>query len=240
MRESCHHKKRDTIKAAAEEEDSSFVFKINDRPLRTVESKRIIVDTGATSHIIKDIERFKNFGVSIQPDNHFIELADGTKTNGVVLKRGDAEICLVNANGNMESINLKWGIIYTLLPTGYIFCQVCHGKWGGIIFKKNKNELIHKNGTKFNIFVHNRLFYLMSTMNKSEDSCQGCYDINTWLRILGHCNYDDFRKLPNVVKGMKIREKIGTLNKNCEICTRENFLRAEIDNLTDMQHLRLN
>ena len=41
------------MKAAAE--DSSFVFKINDRPLRTVESKRIMVDTGATSHI-RDIE----------------------------------------------------------------------------------------------------------------------------------------------------------------------------------------
>ena len=39
------------MKAAAEE-DSSFVFKINDRPQRTVESKRIMVDTGATSHII--------------------------------------------------------------------------------------------------------------------------------------------------------------------------------------------
>ena len=58
----------------------------------------------------------------------------------------------------------------------------------------------------------------MFTTNKSEDSCQGCYDINTWHRILGHCNYDDIRKLPNVVKGMKIKEKIGTLNKNCEIC----------------------
>ena len=92
-----------------------------------------------------------------------------------------------------------------------------------ITFKKNKNELIHKNGTKFNIFVHNRLYYLMSTTNKSEDSCQGCYDMNTWHRILGHCNYDDIRKLPNVVKGMKIKEKIGTLNKNCEICIQGKF-----------------
>ena len=94
------------MKAGAEE-DSSFVFKINDRPQRTIESKRIIVDTGATSHIIRDIERFKNFDDSFQPDNHFIELADSTKTNGVTLKQGDAEICLVNANGNMESVTLK-------------------------------------------------------------------------------------------------------------------------------------
>ena len=82
VRESCRCKKRDTIKAAAEE-DSSFVFKINDQPQRTVESKRIMVDIGTTSYIIKDIERFKNFDDSFQPDNHFIELADGTKMNGV-------------------------------------------------------------------------------------------------------------------------------------------------------------
>ena len=58
-----------------------------------------MVDTGATSHIIKDIERFKNFDDSFQPDNHFIELADGSKMNGVTLKPGDTEISLVNANG---------------------------------------------------------------------------------------------------------------------------------------------
>ena len=87
-----------------------------------------MVDTRATSHIIRDIERFKYFADSFKPDNHFIELADGTKTNGVSLKRGDAEICLVNANGNMESVTLKGAVI---------------------TFKKNKNELIHKNGTKF-------------------------------------------------------------------------------------------
>ena len=46
VRESRCYKKRDTIKAAEEEEDSSSVFKINDRPQRTVESKRIMVDTG--------------------------------------------------------------------------------------------------------------------------------------------------------------------------------------------------
>ena len=52
----------------------------------------------------------------------------------------------------------------------------------------------------------------MSTTNKSEDSCQGCYDINTWHRILGHCINDYIRKLPNVVKGMKIKEK----NRQCK------------------------
>ena len=182
-----------------------------------------MVDTRATSHIIKDIERFKNFDDSFQPDNHFIELADGTKMNGVALKRGDAEICLVNANGNKESVTLKGTLFIPSYPQDIFSVKSATVNGAAITFKKNMNELIHKNGTKFNIFVHNRLYYLMSTMNKSKDSCQGCYDINTWYRILGHCNYDDIRKLPNVVKGMKIKEKIGTLNKNYEICIQGRF-----------------
>ena len=180
-----------------------------------------MVRTAATLHIIKDFERFKNFDDSFQPDSHFIELAYGTKTNGVALKRGDAEICLVNANGNKESVTLKGALFIPSYPQDVFPVKSATANGAAITFKKNKNELIHKNG--FNIFVHNWLYYLMSTNNKPEDSCQGCYDMNTWHRILGHCNYDDIRKLPNVVKGMKIKEKIGTLNKNREICIHGKF-----------------
>ena len=128
-----------------------------------------------TSHIIKDIERFKNFDDSSQPNNHFIELADGTKTNGGVLRRGDAEICLVNANVNMESVTLKDALFIPSYPQDIFSVKSATANGAAITFKKNKNELINKNGTKFNIFVHNRLCYLMSTTNKSEDGCQGCY-----------------------------------------------------------------
>ena len=124
----------------------------------------------------------------------------------------------MNTNGNKVSDTLKGGLFIHSYPQDIFSLKSATANGAAITFKKNKNELIHKNGTKFNIFVHNGLYYLMSTTNKSEDSCQGCYDINTWHRILGHCNYDDIRKLPNVVKGMKIKEKIRTLNKNCEIC----------------------
>ena len=114
-----------------------------------------MVDTGTTSLIIKDIERFKNFDVSFQPDNPLIELADGSKMNGVALKRGDTEICLVNANGNKKLVTLK-GALFT--HRMYFLSSLPRQT-----FKKNKNELIHKDGTKFNIFVYNRLYYVYSS-----------------------------------------------------------------------------
>ena len=182
-----------------------------------------MVDTGATSHIIKDIDGLKNFDESFQPDNHFIELTVRRNTNGVALKWSNADICQVNMNGNKMSVTWKGALFVPSYPQDIFSVKSAAANGAAITFKKNKNELIHKNITKFNIFVHNRLYYLMSTTNNSEDSCHGCYDINTWHRILDHCNYDDIRKFPNVVKGMKIKEKIGTLNKNYEICIQGKF-----------------
>ena len=75
----------------------------------------------------------------------------------------------------------------------------------------------------------------MSTKNKAEDSCHGCYDIHTWHRILGHCNYDDIKKLPNVVEGMKIKERYSK-QKPVKSVSREIFLREEINNPTDVKH----
>ena len=31
------------------------------------------------------------------------------------------------------------------------------------------------------------------------------YDLHNWHKTLGHCNESDIKKLPNLVKGMKIK-----------------------------------
>lgn len=63
-----------------------------------------------------------------------------------------------------------------------------------VIFKEGQNKLVHKNGTTFDIQVCDRLFYL-STVTDDFDGCHGCYNIQTWHKILGHCNYEDVLKL---------------------------------------------
>ena len=87
-----------------------------------------MVDAGATSHTIKDINKSKTFDDSFQPDSHFIELTDDTRTKGLALKRGDTEICLVDMDGKPRDSLFKRGTIYTFLSTEYTFCYVCHGK----------------------------------------------------------------------------------------------------------------
>lgn len=66
-----------------------------------------------------------------------------------------------------------------------------------ISFKKAKNVLQHKDGTKFYIHEHNRRYYLESVM------ASVIIDVQTWHEILGHFNYSDVLKLQNVVEGKK-------------------------------------
>ena len=68
----------------------------------------------------------------------------------------------------------------------------------------------------------------MSTENKSEDS---------WHKILGHCIHGDIKKLPNVVEGMNIKEKIGTLNKDYEICVQGKMSRQPDRHVTSIFEL---
>ena len=98
-----------------------------------------------------------------------------------------------------------------------------------MVFKKGKDVLIHRDGTKFHIHVHDRLYYLHTLNNDDDegddDQCKGCHDMQTWHEILGHCNYNDIQKLQDVVDGMKIK---GSTQKppHCEVCTQGKFFQT--------------
>lgn len=40
-----------------------------------------MVDTGATSHIVTDITKFKDFDENFKPQKHILELADGVRSS---------------------------------------------------------------------------------------------------------------------------------------------------------------
>ena len=90
-------------------------------------------------------------------------------------------------------------------------------------FKNNDDWLIHKDGTKFKLDVYGRLYYLSTVEDDNSNEVNGCYDIQTWHKILGHCNFDDVSKLEKVVVGMVIKGKHDKSNTNCEICTQGKF-----------------
>ena len=88
-----------------------------------------------------------------------------------------------------------------------------------ISFELDYCQLIYPNGAVFNITQRGCLYYLkniifsrnatydLHTWHATYDlhTWHATYDLHTWHKILDHCNKSDIKKLPNLVKGMKIK-----------------------------------
>ena len=113
--ESICRKKRtqDGARRVAEEPNSNQdqLFKVNHtkrkKPPDNVNMKDIMVDGGATSHIVNDIGKFKSFDDSFRPESHSVELADGTKCSGIAQRRGTAVIYLLENAGRQHRAQLR-------------------------------------------------------------------------------------------------------------------------------------
>ena len=51
-------------------------------------NKSLLVDAGATSHIVADKEKFISFDDALNTKSHTIELADGSRSTGLVQEGG--------------------------------------------------------------------------------------------------------------------------------------------------------
>lgn len=91
-----------------------------------------------------------------------------------------------------------------------------------ITFKRGNSHMVTKDGSRFDIHESGNLYYL-PTIEESVDQCKLCHDLQMWHEILGHCNYEDIRKLQGVVRGMEIKGSTVSQNRLCEVCTRGKF-----------------
>lgn len=80
------------MKQAADEnsEEQSFAFIVSECELVGLKQRGFMVNTGATSWLKLEIRKFLRFDESFQPTNPTVEPAHGTRTNGLVLRRGNA------------------------------------------------------------------------------------------------------------------------------------------------------
>ena len=67
----------------------------------------LLVDTGATSHIITDRSKFVSFGDNFDTNTHIIELADGSKTSVVLGNKGNAKVKLFDVKDNLHEVMLS-------------------------------------------------------------------------------------------------------------------------------------
>ena len=187
-----------------------------------VELKGIMVDGGATSHIVNDIRKFESFDDSFKPEAHTVELADGTKCSGIAQRRGTAVISLQDAAGRQHRAQLRDALYMPSYP--HDIFSVARATNGGatITFKKEDSRMVTKDGSRFDIHESGNLFYL-PTVIENVDQCKSCHTMQTCHEIMGHCNYEDVQKLKGVVKGMEIRGSAEKPAQLCEVCTKGKF-----------------
>ena len=53
--------------------DASFAFKVTVDNFNSIRGNSLLVDTGATAHILSDKSKFLKFDDKFKPENHYIE-----------------------------------------------------------------------------------------------------------------------------------------------------------------------
>ncbi|CAB3992128.1 Retrovirus-related Pol poly from transposon TNT 1-94 [Paramuricea clavata] len=191
----------------------SFAFIVSDAPAENdvdYLKASLLVDCGATTHIVNDKSKFTSFDESFNPEVHFIELADGTRYNNIALKRGDANVLLEDKLGNQHSVTLQNALYVPSFSQDIFSVQAASENGASISFQPGGQAFLSAgDGTQFDIQKRGRLYYLYSIKSAA-------HDLQTWHEILGHCNVKDTLQLQHVVDGMSINNKKKV--SDCEVC----------------------
>ena len=196
---------------SSNDKEHSFAFTLKSGLDEVNKCKTLLVDCGATAHIVTNDSNFCYVDKDFKPEDHYIELADGTKSNNVALKRGNVKVQLHDECGKVVDTTLENCLYIPSYPQDIFSVQAATEKGARVNFCPDSAELIANNGTKFDIQKNGRLYYLyqVDSVNKRT------LDLNEWHKIMGHLNYKDLIKLEGVVEGMGISEK---RKLNCETC----------------------
>ena len=195
-------------------DNHSFAFKASHGEMsNSAVAKTLLVDCGATSHIITDESKFINFDSNFNSSNHYIELADGSRSSGIISMKGDALVSLFDINGNSHNVLLCNALCIPSYKQNIFSVQAATQKGASVIFDSSIARLKTPDGTIFDIQKLGNLYYLNS-IHHSKQISRSLYE---WHKILGHCNFRDILDLENVVNGMKIDDKTRFECSNCTL-----------------------
>ena len=135
-------RKKDSAKTVnddkSDKRDASFAFKVTVDNFDSVRENSLLVDTGATAHILNEKSKFLKFDEDFKPEKHYIELADGSRACGVVSAKGRAKIILHDVEGVAHEVFLEGALFIPSYRQNIFFCSI-----------SNQQGKCHKIDTKF-------------------------------------------------------------------------------------------
>ena len=154
------------FKVSVKKHDVDTVHKVNG----------MLVDCGATTHVVNDVSRFISFDENFDPKNHVIELADGSKVNNIVLDKGTACVSLVDSNGKKRDGVLKNVLYVPSFKQNIFSVQAATETGASVEFNKSSAKLINVDGTEFGIEKHGSLYFLKNVGSPKNAS----YSLKEW------------------------------------------------------------
>ena len=115
------------FKVTVEPEDCEFVHDVNS----------LLVDTGATTHIVNDKTMFSSFQKDFDPAKHYIELADGSRMNKLAEGRGQAKIDLKDSQGTVRQTVLENALYVPSFKQNIFSVQCATNRGSTVKFKEN-------------------------------------------------------------------------------------------------------
>ena len=204
-------RKKGTAKTVSDDsKDASFAFKVTVDNFNSIRDNSLLVDTGATAHILNEKSKFLKFDDNFKPENHYIDLADGSRACGIVSAKGSAKVLLPDLEGVPHEVFLEDALYIPSYKQNIFSVQAAVSKGSAVNLTPNSSELSAPDCTKFSIKKYGKLYYL----NYSNPNSRA-YSAAVWHKILGHCNMNDVFKLENVVEGMKITTKAKLERDTC-------------------------
>ena len=101
----------------------------------------LLVDCGATCHIINNPDMFISYDDTFQPEHHFIQLADGRRSNELAVARGNAKCSFTDSDGNTANIILKDALLAPRFPTSLFSVRAATDAGAKVVFRKGTAEL---------------------------------------------------------------------------------------------------
>ena len=136
---------------------TTFSFMINDgdhHPLN------LLVDCGATTHIVNTEDQFVKFDSNFDATKHFVETADGRRSNEIAVARGDAKFTISDANNRPCTIILKNALLAPKFPTSLFSVKAAIENGASIIFY-NKTAELHAGETTFKFVQQGNLYFML-------------------------------------------------------------------------------
>lgn len=193
----------------------NFAFQAPTQPAtaKKAGTSALLVDSGASVHIITDKSKFVKFNKDFEPDKQIMQLADGSRQVGTVLGKGDASVMLQDVNGEPKEMILKDALYIPSYKYDILSVPAATSKGVCVNFEPTHSKLVTSDGSVFNVEKQGNLYFINNVGNIHVNSTR---TVKEWHKALGHCNIKDVVKLEKAVEGMQISGD--KENVNCETC----------------------